>query len=120
MTYTPDADQLSTEDKVKIIMQKIKHDDWTSHIQVDDATVTQLVTLLDKHFHIGMKTLDIWDALIRFYMFGFLTGQLKQKWKDEGLDLTPDEIQLWTKHNLKQQKKAEQNRRYKEKMEELE
>jgi hypothetical protein len=81
---------IDIETRAHILKDKIARDGWTSHIQVDDGAITQLASLLEKHYEEG-DGLKTWDGMIRFYVFGYLTGQLIQKWKDQGLVLTKEE-----------------------------
>jgi hypothetical protein len=81
---------IDIETRAHILKDKIARDGWTSHIKIDDGAILQLASLLEKHWEDG-DGLKAWDGMIRFYVFGYLTGQLQQKWKDEGFLTTPEE-----------------------------
>jgi hypothetical protein len=87
---------LTPEELAEILKAKIKNDEWTSHIEIENSAILQLATLMLKH---GVA--DDYKV-VRFYVFGYLIGGLQQKWKNMGLfpifeedDKQPDEAKEW-------------------------
>lgn len=57
-----------------------KKDSLIDHIIIPDSALLQLALLIEKN---NPKPEDA----LRFYVMGYLTGKLQQKWSDEGLDI---------------------------------
>ena len=97
---------MTPEDLASLLKQDIAKDDWVSHVKTEEGAILQLATLILKHN--PRYTGKEYETMYRFYMFGYLTGQLQQKWKDQGLLLSQEEIdsgdfdEPWDKKEVKQ------------------